>query len=296
MLKITSIISLLLCTLSVLAQHAHEVTSLIENKSQAIPPPTQFFGAEAFGNIDYTSIRWLGNAGFLINSRGTSVMIDPMLKGFDIPLLIDLPIQPKEVPGLDAVFITHCDNDHYSIPTCRDLKSVCKKYYSTKYVASLMNDVGLNAIGYDIGEAFEVGVLKTTLLFADHAWQNQTEGNSRVFNDADFCGFWVETPDGIIWAPGDTRFYPKLLQMPKEPSVIFFDFSDDSWHLGLENAIKLANTYPNASLLLSHWGSVDAPNMKPFNADPKQLKGKIINPERIYILAPGEEYKLSRFP
>ena len=45
-------------------------------------------------------------------------MVDPMLKGFDMPLLINMPIAPKDVPHLDAVLITHCDNDHYSVPTC----------------------------------------------------------------------------------------------------------------------------------------------------------------------------------
>ena len=29
--------------------------------------------------------------GFLINSRGTKLMIDPLLKGFDMPVMIDFP-------------------------------------------------------------------------------------------------------------------------------------------------------------------------------------------------------------
>lgn len=83
-------------------------------KGQAIPPASQPFGKEAFESTGHTVIRWLGNAGFLINSRGTCLMVDPMLKGFDMPLLINMPIAPKDVPHLDAVLITHCDNDHYS--------------------------------------------------------------------------------------------------------------------------------------------------------------------------------------
>ena len=30
---------------------------------------------------------------------------------------------------------------------------------------------------------------------------------------------------------------------------------------GLDNAIKLANTYPHTDLILIHWGTVDAPDM-----------------------------------
>lgn len=67
-------------------------------KAQAIPPASQPFGKEAFEPTGHTVIRWLGNAGFLINSRGTCLMVDPMLKGFDMPLLINMPIAPKDVP------------------------------------------------------------------------------------------------------------------------------------------------------------------------------------------------------
>ena len=37
-------------------------------------------------------------------------MIDPLLKDFDMPLLIDFPLATKDVPHLDAVLITHSDN------------------------------------------------------------------------------------------------------------------------------------------------------------------------------------------
>src|SRR5918995_2754405 len=64
-------------------------------KYQAKAPPTQPFGAEAFKASDKTTLRWLGMAGFFINSRGTTLMVDPLLKGFDMPILIDFPIDTK---------------------------------------------------------------------------------------------------------------------------------------------------------------------------------------------------------
>lgn len=41
-------------------------------------------------------------------------------------------------------------------------------------------------------------------------------------------------------------------------------------------------------LLLSHWGSVDAPDFALFNGDPKSLYDKVANPQRIIVLAPGQ--------
>ena len=46
--------------------------------------------------------------------------------------------------------------------------------------------------------------------------------------------------------------------------------------------------------LLIHWGTVDAPDMDAFNGNPKSLEGRIINPERIHIVAPGEVFSLKR--
>lgn len=77
-----------------------------------------------------------------------------------------------------------------------------------------------------------------------------------------------------------------------EPDVILFDFSDNPWHITIDGAIKLANAYPNSDLICIHWGCVDAPTMSPFNGNPESLINKIVNPERIKVLAPGEQYIL----
>src|SRR5215216_989075 len=101
---------------------------------QARAPRTRAFGMEALEGGDGTVLRWLGMAGFLINSRGTTVMVDPLLGWFDMPVLIEFPIASAEVPRLDAVLVTHSDNDHYSVPTCRELAGMTGEYHSTQYV------------------------------------------------------------------------------------------------------------------------------------------------------------------
>ncbi len=277
---------LLICTGTASAQIK------LSPSGQAIPPATRHFGKEAFNDIDHTEIRWLGNAGFLINSRGVTIMVDPLLVGFDMPLLIEMPIEPEEIPRLNAVLVTHVDNDHYSIPTNRILSSVTNEFHTTNYVASLMKEEGFNAFGHNIGEEFSIADIRVKLTSADHAWQNMMPNRTREFKMEDYCGFWIETADGTIWAPGDSRLLDEHLEMP-HADAIFFDFSDSGWHIGLDGAVKVANTYPDTPLLLCHWGSVDAPNMKEFNGNPEDLKKRVVNPERVYILAPGEVFKLS---
>ncbi len=264
------------------------------NKSkQVAAPKTQPIRKKAFEKNNETVIRWLGSAGAHINSHGTNLMIDPMLNGFDMPLLIDMPIAPQDVLTLDAVLLTHCDNDHFSQPTCLALKDVCPVYHAPHYVASLCREIGLPGIGHGIGETFEVGPMTIRLTPADHAWQNESSKYSKIrtYQFDDYCGFWIDTPDGSIWVVGDSRLLEEQLHM-EEPDVILFDFSDNGWHIGLDNAITLANVYPKADLILVHWGTVDAPEMDAFNGNPESLKGKIINEERIHVVAAGEAFIL----
>lgn len=150
-----------------------------EKKYQARPPATQPFGKEAFEKSDNTVLRWLGMAGFLINSHGTTIMVDPLLKGFDMPIMIDFPIKTEDVPELDAILVTHADNDHYSVPTNKSLAGVTKGFYSTVYVDSLMTNEGFPSHGHDIGDTFDVGPVQIKLTAADHAYQNAYPGDER---------------------------------------------------------------------------------------------------------------------
>jgi L-ascorbate metabolism protein UlaG (beta-lactamase superfamily) len=246
---------------------------------QARAPQTQAFGAEAFEPSHDTVLRWLGMAGFPINSRGTTMMIDPLLGGFDMPVMIEFPITAADVPRLDAVLVTHSDNDHYSIPTCRDLAGVTTEFHSTRYVASLMKQEGFSADGHGIGEHFAIGPLNVQVTPADHAWQNESPGASdRIFEPEDCCGFQIETPDGAIWAPGDSRLIPDHhLRMPTADAMLF-DFSDSEWHFGLDGAIKMANAYPDTPLLLYHWAASTPPTSRPSTPTPTPYRAESTTP------------------
>ena len=293
---VLSLLSILIPIISLQAQSTSDnSTKKTEKKYQAKAPKTQPFGAEAFGKSNKTTIRWMGMAGFLINSRGTTLMVDPLLQGFDMPIMIDLPITAKDVPSLDAILATHSDNDHYSVPTCKALASVTKAYHSTIYVDSLMKNDKLPSYGHAIGNVFKIRQVRVKLTPADHAWQNAYPGAAnRFFKPGDACGFWIETQDGSIWAPGDSRLMPEQLHM-STPDAILLDYTEDSvWHAGLEGSAKIINAYPNTPVILGHWGTVDAPDFIPFNGNPVHLKKLVINPKRVYVLAPGEPFTLKR--
>lgn len=267
----------------------------INQNGQAVAPKTIPMNKECFKKQEGTSIYWMESASLMMNSRGTNIMIDPLLEGFDLPLLIDMPILPCDIPSLDALLVTHIDNDHFSRDTCRDVKNICQSYHAPHYVANQMKEeLGIDGIGHDIHENFMIGNVKVTLTPAWHNWQNESKKYQyREWKREDYCGYWFDTPDGTVWLPGDSRLLEEQLHYD-EPDVILLDFADNSWHITLDGAVKLCNTYPNSDLICIHWGSVDAPDMSPFTGNPEDLAKRVINPERIQVLAPGEEYILRR--
>lgn len=54
-------------------------------KGQAMPGPVQPISPEDFEPTGRTELRWLGGGGIMLNCRGTVLMIDPVLEGFDMP-------------------------------------------------------------------------------------------------------------------------------------------------------------------------------------------------------------------
>jgi len=260
-------------------------------KGQALAPQTITMTKDAFEKNDSVDVYWLGGGGAMINSHGTVIMIDPLLEGFDMPLLRESPMLIKDVPCADGILITHIDNDHFSRLTCRGLKDRCASYHAPHYVASVMRDEeGIEGVGHDIHESFEIKNVKITLTEALHNWQNGSKKYGyREWKPEDYCGYYIETEGKKIWMPGDSKLLETQLHK-ESPDVILFDFADNDWHITLEGAIKLANAYPDSDLICIHWGCVDAPSMTPFNGNPENLVNRVVNPERIKVLAPGEKY------
>ena len=86
---------------------------IINEKGQAIPTHVEHIKPEAFDAINETQVRWLSGGAAMINSRGTVIMIDPVLEGFDMPLTYNPPIKSEEVKSIDGYLVTHIDNDHF---------------------------------------------------------------------------------------------------------------------------------------------------------------------------------------
>ncbi|MEX2784671.1 MBL fold metallo-hydrolase [Streptococcus sp. H49] len=259
---------------------------------QAMPEKTVQLPQTAFDKIEGTEVYWLGNASILINSRGTIILIDPILDSFDMPLLIDMPIDSKKIPHVDALLISHIDNDHLSFETLNNIKEVTESFHAPAHVADVMAEEGFKTQEHAVGATFKVNDVRITTTPTRHNWQNQmAKYQYREWKEEEYVGFWLDTPDGTIWLPSDSQLLLEHLEMP-QPDMILFDFSDNDWHITYAGAVKEANTYPDADLICIHWGSIDAATWNTFNGNPEDLIKDVVNPQRVHALDVGAKLTL----
>jgi L-ascorbate metabolism protein UlaG (beta-lactamase superfamily) len=281
---------------------------MLGSSKQVAAPPTLPIGPEAFAPSDRTTLWWLTQAGFLINARGTTIAIDPAIAiepgssdvseaGFR--LLVPLPLRASEVPRLDLVLITHTDVDHLGPLTVRALGRTEATFVGPRPVVAKLRELGVPVGRTGLvkpGDRVERGGVEILVTPADHAYQVQDpERYGPPFGPEDCCGFLLHTPDGTIWCTGDTRLLDAHLAV-RDVDVFLLDVSRDPFHLGVENAARLANSTGAPVVIPHHYGTYDSPDFDAVNGDPAEVVPLIEDAaHRAHILAPGEPFVLGRW-
>ncbi len=262
-------------------------------------PETVPIGPEAFEERDNTAVIWLGGGGFLLGARGTVLLIDPVLMmksarvcETGLELLIDYPIDARDVPGADAVLYTHTDDDHLAPRTAQALGRVCGRFIGTGRVGRALAALGIPDGKIHVGmpgDTFYVDGVEIGVTPADHLWQlSDPKKFGTDFTGSDCCGFRVSTPDGVFLFPGDTRLMPEHL-LAEGVDVLAMDASRDAYHLGTQNSAKLANHHAGALLIPYHYGTYDQPEHTAHNGDPREVIELVRGAEsRVRLLAPGQ--------
>lgn len=261
-------------------------------------------GPESFTRPKRTRLWWLTNAGFLINARGTLVMIDPIISldpsgigtsETGMRLLVPLPLEASQVPRLDAVLYTHADYDHFGRATAETLFGTEALFIGPPPVANELREMELSSHRVRtalVDETVAVGRVSITPTPADHPWQLRDQKRfGQPWGPEDCVGYSIDTPDGRIWCPGDTRLMDEHVQM-EGVHVLLLDVGHSEYHLGMEAAIRLANILDPPHIIPYHWGTYDAADHPAYNGDPMEVKERLHNPDAFHVLAPGGEFVL----
>jgi L-ascorbate metabolism protein UlaG (beta-lactamase superfamily) len=283
-------------------------------EGQCIAPAAVKMSPEDFGVIGDTRLYWLGQAGFLLNTRGVVLLVDPLLiTGPGTPALSETgeemlgpwPIEGVDIPRVDAVLYTHTDEDHLGPQTAKLLMGLDPIFIGTQFCRDRLMDLGASPVrclagtpqagtprrGKN-GNSFDMGGAKIELLPADHPWQlSDPMKYGRVFGTEDCCGYRITTQDGIFVFPGDTRLMKHHLDLRKV-TVLALDVSPDPYHLGVQGATVLAAYVPDALLVPYHYGTFKSTSAA-HAGDPELVLGGIPDGvRRSRVLAPGEPLTL----
>ena len=271
----------------------------------ASAPPSIPIASSFFGPRDDTAVTWLGMAGAAINARGTVVLIDPLLTCVERHgervsetghrFRVELPIEAKDVPKADAVLYTHADGDHFPEPTARTLNARCEPVFlAPSPVASELAAIGVEPARLQTARDFErhtIGNIEVRITPALHDWQQ-----ADPWRRGDCCGFFVKTPDGTVWHPGDTRLIDELLSV-RGVDVLFFDVAAVHAHLGPAGSAKLAACCGAEVLLAYHYGTYEMPAGSYGGCDPADALPYVADlSARLLQPAPGQVIRLPLAP
>jgi len=156
------------------------------------------------------TIRWLGQAGFLIDVAGTRIAVDPYLSDeceriHGLVRVAPAPITPTGL-SVDAIAVTHWHEDHFDLPTVEAARSKgCTIIAPPSVLARIrgMLGDGDDLLAIRPGETVPVGAVHIRATPAVH----RVAG----FLTEDAVGILIEAADQVIYHSGDTEYSRQIV-------------------------------------------------------------------------------------
>lgn len=97
------------------------------------------------------TIVWFGHSSYLIKSKQTTILIDPVFSGSASPVSFMVKAfkgadayQVKDFPEIDMLFLSHDHYDHLDYQTITEIQSKVKKFYTSLGVGAHLEHWGVN--------------------------------------------------------------------------------------------------------------------------------------------------------
>jgi L-ascorbate metabolism protein UlaG (beta-lactamase superfamily) len=244
-------------------------------------------------------ITWLGHASWLVQLDGASLLIDPIFGeriSYVIPRNVPAPLQPGQLPRIDATLVSHNHYDHYDRPSV---------------VAA-----GAPVIaGAGFGKGLRLPVRRLGWWHADQVTErvrvtfvpSQHWSRRGLFdvNRTLWGGFVIEGSRARIYHAGDTAYFNGFAQIGErfaqlDAALLPIGAYDPAWfmekqHMNPEQAVQAFVDLGARRFVAMHWGTFKLTD-EPLEEPPQRLRGEWerrgLPRERLNIPAIGETLDL----
>jgi L-ascorbate metabolism protein UlaG (beta-lactamase superfamily) len=239
-------------------------------------------------------ITWLGHASFLVQVDGASIVIDPIfperIGGF-IKRKVAAPLQPAELPRIDATLVSHNHYDHLDQPSVRALG------------APVFAGSGMGSLVERCREMewWEVAPITTRVRVHFVPSKHWSRRSLRDVNRTLWGGFVIEGESGSVYHAGDTAFFDGFAEIGRRfpgisAALLPIGAYDPGWfmemqHMNPEQAVRGFVDLGARTFVAMHWGTFKLTD-EPLDEPPARLRAEWsrrgLAPDRLRIPAVGE--------
>ena len=247
-----------------------------------------------------TAITYMGHSTLYLESRGISIITDPVLSNRVTFLHRTAPpLSNHDYKNADVVLISHLHFDHLDFPSLRQLNGK-QRYIVPRGAAPVLSKAGFgNLQEVEIDESVQIGDVTIRATYAQHT-RSRFPGGPK----ADCIGFVIRG-DHTVYYPGDTRLFPQMAEIAGDLDIAFLPVwgwgpSRGREHMGPKEAAQSLKLLRPRYAVPIHWGTylpIGLYWLKPvFHFNPPYdflIHAREIAPEvEVRILQPGEVINL----
>lgn len=217
-----------------------------------------------------TRILWFGHSSFLLQTEGKNFLFDPMFSDVPAPhpwlglprYSEVLPIEPEDLPELDAVFISHDHYDHLDLDSIKALNGKTKHFYVPLGVGSHLTYWGVD--GSQITEMDwwqEADLDGIDILFTP---AHHFSGRGLTGGDQTLWGGWLLKGNTVsLYFSGDSGCGPHFKEINERYGAIDFALLEcgqynQNWadiHMFPEQTVQAAVDLEARVMMPVHWGA-----------------------------------------
>lgn len=257
--------------------------------------------------IEGDRVTWLGQASFLINISGKTILTDPFLTEFASPVSWAGPrrfvapgIPLDKLPPIDIVIVSHSHYDHLDDRTIRSLKNKDKINVVVPLgLKSFFTERGYNKVTeLDWKESISLGKLALTALPAVHDSARSTNDRNQTL----WASWVIDSSTKKILFVGDTGYSETIFKLiGKQYGPFDYAFLPIGgyeprklmWmsHITPEEAVAIGNEVRADTLIASHWGTINLSDEPPWEPPKRFSKAGLDNgfsEETLWVMKIGE--------